>query len=259
MTRGDEIVPAVTHSTNDGPAVGLGDGDATLADYEARGGLALLRDLPVAGEHRRGAEGLRSHRLRRRRLPDRDEVGGGRARARSSLRRRQRRRGRAGDDQGPLRHGAPAAPHGRGDRARDARARRPRGLHLPARGVRHGSRAARAGARRVPDGRAPRRALARARRRRRRVHRRRGDGDARVDGGPPRDAEAQASVPEPGRIPRTADADPERRDARPHPGDPPERRRVVGGARDARREGHAALVGHGRGRQARLLRGCERR
>ncbi len=46
MTRGDEIVPQVTHSTNDGPAVGLGDGDATLADYEARGGLALLRDLP---------------------------------------------------------------------------------------------------------------------------------------------------------------------------------------------------------------------
>jgi formate dehydrogenase beta subunit len=47
MTRGDEVVPAVTHSTNDGPAVGLGDGDATLADYEARGGLSLVRDLPA--------------------------------------------------------------------------------------------------------------------------------------------------------------------------------------------------------------------
>ena len=46
MTRGDEIVPAVTHSTNDGPAVGLGTADATLADYEARGGLSLLRELP---------------------------------------------------------------------------------------------------------------------------------------------------------------------------------------------------------------------
>ena len=46
LTRGDEIVPAVTHSTNDGPAVGLGQGDATLADYAARGGLELLRDLP---------------------------------------------------------------------------------------------------------------------------------------------------------------------------------------------------------------------
>ena len=46
MTRGDEIVPAVTHATNDGPAVGLGSADATLADYDARGGLALLRELP---------------------------------------------------------------------------------------------------------------------------------------------------------------------------------------------------------------------
>ena len=46
MMRGDEIVPAVTHSTNDGPAVALAGGDATLADYTARGGLDLLRDLP---------------------------------------------------------------------------------------------------------------------------------------------------------------------------------------------------------------------
>ncbi|MGH3135381.1 MAG: NADH-ubiquinone oxidoreductase-F iron-sulfur binding region domain-containing protein [Gaiellaceae bacterium] len=46
MTRGDEIVPQVTHATNDGPAVALGARDETLADYEARGGLELLRDLP---------------------------------------------------------------------------------------------------------------------------------------------------------------------------------------------------------------------
>jgi formate dehydrogenase len=46
LTRGDEIVPAVTHSTNDGPALGLGTRDETLADYEARGGLALLRERP---------------------------------------------------------------------------------------------------------------------------------------------------------------------------------------------------------------------
>ena len=46
MTRGDEIVPAVTHSTNDGPAVALRGGDASLADYVARGGLDVLRSLP---------------------------------------------------------------------------------------------------------------------------------------------------------------------------------------------------------------------
>jgi len=46
MTRGDEIVPAVSHSANDGPSVGLGTGDAALADYERRGGLALVRELP---------------------------------------------------------------------------------------------------------------------------------------------------------------------------------------------------------------------
>jgi formate dehydrogenase len=46
MTRGDEIVPPVTHSTNEGPALGVGSGDSTLADYAARGGLDLLRDLP---------------------------------------------------------------------------------------------------------------------------------------------------------------------------------------------------------------------
>jgi formate dehydrogenase beta subunit len=46
MTRGDEIVPEVTHSTGDGPAIGLGTRDETLADYTARGGLELLRALP---------------------------------------------------------------------------------------------------------------------------------------------------------------------------------------------------------------------
>ncbi len=46
MTRGDEVVPEVTHSTNDGPAIGLGQRDETLDDYAARGGLDLLRELP---------------------------------------------------------------------------------------------------------------------------------------------------------------------------------------------------------------------
>jgi formate dehydrogenase len=47
QTLGDEIIPAVTHSTNDGPAIGLGSTDVTLADYAARGGLDVLRNLPA--------------------------------------------------------------------------------------------------------------------------------------------------------------------------------------------------------------------
>jgi formate dehydrogenase len=47
MTRGEEVVPEVTHSTNDGPALGLGRRDESLADYVARGGLELLRALPA--------------------------------------------------------------------------------------------------------------------------------------------------------------------------------------------------------------------
>jgi formate dehydrogenase beta subunit len=46
LTRGDEIVPAVIHSTNDGPVTGLARRDETLADYAARGGLELLAALP---------------------------------------------------------------------------------------------------------------------------------------------------------------------------------------------------------------------
>jgi NADH:ubiquinone oxidoreductase subunit F (NADH-binding)/NADH:ubiquinone oxidoreductase subunit E len=48
LTRGDEIVPEVTHATNDGPVVGLAQRDNTLDDYVARGGLALYRELPPA-------------------------------------------------------------------------------------------------------------------------------------------------------------------------------------------------------------------
>lgn len=43
MTRGDEIVPEVRYATNDGPVIGLGQRDETLSDYEARGGLELIR------------------------------------------------------------------------------------------------------------------------------------------------------------------------------------------------------------------------
>ena len=153
---------------------------------------------------------------------------------------RQRRRGRAGHDQGPLRDGAPAAAPARRARGRDALLRDRRGLHLPARGVRDLARGAAGGDR---GARAP----GRARDRCRRVHLRRGDGDAGVDGGPARDAAAAAAVPGPVRLPRPADADQQRRDARPRRADPA--RRLAAGA---------ALVGLRRGREPRLLRGAAR-
>ena len=93
----------------------------------------IVEELKAAGPHR----------LRRRRLPDRDQVGGGRARAGAAVRRRQRRRGRARDDQGPLRDGAPAAPLPRGRARRDALRGGDRGVDLPPRGVRDGARTAR--------------------------------------------------------------------------------------------------------------------
>ena len=52
-TNGDTILPSgedrpVTHTTNDGPALGLGQVDATLADYQGRGGLdAAALELPA--------------------------------------------------------------------------------------------------------------------------------------------------------------------------------------------------------------------
>jgi len=47
LTRGDTIVPAVTHRANDGASTGLGRADETLADYERRGGLDVLGSLPA--------------------------------------------------------------------------------------------------------------------------------------------------------------------------------------------------------------------
>jgi len=43
---GDDVRGGVTYSTNDGPSTGLATRDDTLGDYERRGGLSLLRDLP---------------------------------------------------------------------------------------------------------------------------------------------------------------------------------------------------------------------
>ncbi len=46
LIRGDTVEPDVVHRTNEGRSLGLERADASLADYEARGGLALLRELP---------------------------------------------------------------------------------------------------------------------------------------------------------------------------------------------------------------------
>ena len=46
LMRGDEVVPPVVHRANEGPSTGLAQADETLADYEQRGGLAVLRSLP---------------------------------------------------------------------------------------------------------------------------------------------------------------------------------------------------------------------
>ena len=114
MTRGDEIVPEVTHATNDGPAIGLGQRDETLADYAARGGLELLRSAAArsgssTSSRRQGSPATAAP-------ASRPGSSGRPSRAsRPPVRRRQRRRGRAGDDQGSLRHGASPASLARGD------------------------------------------------------------------------------------------------------------------------------------------------
>jgi formate dehydrogenase beta subunit len=46
LMRGDRVEPDPVHRTNDGPSTGLGQRDETLADYERRGGLEVLRNLP---------------------------------------------------------------------------------------------------------------------------------------------------------------------------------------------------------------------
>src|SRR5918996_6479048 len=46
LLRGDTVEPEVVHRANDGPSLGLARADVTLADYEARGGYDVLRNLP---------------------------------------------------------------------------------------------------------------------------------------------------------------------------------------------------------------------
>ncbi len=224
---------AVTHSANDGPSTGLGAGgrDARRLRATWRARRAARRALERG--RARGARGFGARRLRRRGLPHLPQVGD----RRPVLRAHacvvvNADEGRAGHDQGPLRHGAAAAPA------------RSEGMAIAARFVdaehaiiylREEYATARArllvGNRRVPRGRAARVDAGGDRHRRRLLRLRRGDGDARVAGGPPRHASPAPAVPGRVRLPRPADADQQRRDARAHPGHPAPRRRVVRRAR----------------------------
>jgi formate dehydrogenase beta subunit len=47
LMRGDVVEPEVVHTTNDGDSLGLAQTDKSLADYEARGGYTVLRELPA--------------------------------------------------------------------------------------------------------------------------------------------------------------------------------------------------------------------
>ena len=262
-TSGDTILPGhrdlpVTWSTNDGPSLELGRPDDGLADYERRGGLELLRDPPsldrIVAELKASGlagyggalfpTGVKWEAVAREPGPrvvvvNADEGEPGTIKDRYVMELRPHlfleatvlamRALEAHEGYVYLREEYATARRRVGEALDELRTAGPAG-----------------------------RALARAGRRRRRVHRRRGDGDARVDGGPPGDAAAEAALPQPGGLPRRADADLERRDARARARDPADGGRRLGRARTWRRSRRAPLVGHGGGRAARLLRGAER-
>ena len=125
----------------------------SLDDYRAQGGYAALRRACRARAGGRAArgQGLEAARPRRRRVPDRRQVGRRRAPARPpALPRLQRRRVRAGHVQGPRGHRGRPVLADRGDDHRRLRDELRARLRLPAR--------------RVP-GRAPRSSARRSRRR----------------------------------------------------------------------------------------------
>ena len=90
LLRGDSIEPEAVHRTNDGPSLALGSRDATLADYERRGGLTTLRSLPENEQIIAELKGVRPRRSRWRRLPDRAQVGSRREGGRPPVRDRER-------------------------------------------------------------------------------------------------------------------------------------------------------------------------
>ncbi len=207
----------------------------------ARGlpGQRRLRGADASARHRgrrrhRRGHGIEADGPRRRRVPDRPQVGRGRDAARTAaLPGLQRRRIRARDVQGPgAARGRPVRGR-RGDDDRGLRDRRVARLPVPPRRVPR-SRGAGLGRHRRRAGGGPARTRHpglrlrlrhRAPARRRGVHLRRGDGALRVDRGQARRAAQQAAVPGRGGALRQADGRQQRRDAGQHPADPLDRRR----------------------------------
>ncbi len=222
-------------------------GSATPAPRRARRsgeprGLRRSRRIPGAparprdrarGDRRRDAR-LEAPGPRRRRLPRRPQVGGGREAARAPpLSRLQRRRVGARHVQRPRppRRGPVLDRRGHDDRRlrdglRDRLSLRPRRV---SRGARAHLRRDRGGARgRIPRRRNPRLGLPVRRRgaaRRRRLHLRRGDGALQLDRRIPRRAAQQAPFPRREGPLRQAHCHQQRRDARQRPGHRARRRR----------------------------------
>ncbi len=181
----------------------------------------------AGGAHRLGAA-----RPRRRRLPLGAQVERGSQLPRAPLRRGQRRRRRARHLQGPLLSRAHPAPDARGPLDRRLGRRGRARLSLHARRIPRGPRDPAPRDRRARSRRDRRARLHRAPPRRRRLHLRRGIGDARIDRGQARPAAPPAALRRRGRPLRPPDAGPQRRDPaldRPRrarrPGDPQRARR----------------------------------
>ena len=238
----------------------------SLDDYRAHGGFARAR-ARAAGRPRPGdrrSHEVRARRPRRRRLPDRAQVGRGRGPAGTApLPRVQRRRVRAGTfkDRVLMEHDPFAVVEAMAIEAFAVGAREGVPLHP----------------RRVPAGRGPasttpsrrratagllRRARHRAAARRRGLHLRRGDGPLRIDRGQARRAPQQAAVPGRGRPVRQADGRQQRRNARQRPPDrrprtaaPMRSRRSAPTARPARSSSASAATSRTAGRLRGRVRG----
>ena len=204
-------------------------------------GARRLRGAPPRDGARPGGDGpgdrrREAARSRRRRVPDRRQVEGGRrAVGAPALRDLQRRRIRARDLQGPGRDGVRSLRGDRGAHDRRVRDRGREGLPVHPRGVPARDRTPRTRDRRGAAPRVPGRGRDGARRglrhraatRRRRLHLRRGDGAVQLDRGQARRAAEQAAVPGDPRRLRQADRDQQRGDPAERAADPRARRRGI--------------------------------